>query len=36
MGRDISTGGLINNWDGALNPYYVMYQYKIMIKCTEG
>lgn len=28
MGRDISTGGLINNWDGALNPYYVMYQYK--------
>lgn len=28
MGRDISTGGLINNWDGALNPYYIMYQYK--------
>lgn len=28
MGKDISTGGLINNWDGALNPYYVLYQYK--------
>jgi len=28
MGRDISTGGLINNWDGALNPYYILYQYK--------
>lgn len=28
MGRDISTGGLINTWDGALNPYYILYQYK--------
>lgn len=28
MGRDLSTGGLINNWDGALNPYYILYQYK--------
>lgn len=28
MGRDISSGGLINNWDGALNPYYIAYQYK--------
>lgn len=28
MGRDISTGGLINNWDGALNPYYILHQYK--------
>nr|WP_129731339.1 SusC/RagA family TonB-linked outer membrane protein [Parabacteroides goldsteinii] len=28
MGRDITTGGLMNNWDGALNPYYILYQYK--------
>lgn len=28
MGRDIKTGGLMNNWDGALNPYYILYQFK--------
>jgi len=28
MGKDPASGGLMNPWDGALNPYYILYQYK--------